>query len=62
MSLSEGDRYDSQPRARSKFESIGSRYDEDPRGPIRPYSDAIEEDSNKGTHNSSSEQTTEKEG
>ena len=34
-----GDRYDSEPRSKSMFESGRSLYDDDSRGPIRPYSD-----------------------
>ena len=38
-----GDRYDAEPRSRSNFESTITRYDEDPRGPVRPYSDEDDE-------------------
>ena len=48
-----GDRYDSEPRSRSKFEP--TRYDEDPRGPVRPYSDDDDEGfrDRPGSHKSS---------
>lgn len=44
-----GDRYDSEPRARSKFEPIGgSRYDEDAHGPlpVRAYQDGDDDEKN----------------
>ena len=39
-----GDRYDAEPRSRGYYEqSATSHYDEDPRGPVRPYLDVGEE-------------------
>lgn len=44
--FSSGDRYDAEPRSRSNYSS--SRYDEDVRGPVRPYRDVEEEDEEEG--------------
>lgn len=44
MSFYPGDRYDAEPRSRSNFDTTSSRYDEDPRGPVRPYHDEEDED------------------
>ena len=51
-----GDRYDAEPRMKSKFEPTSSRYDEDPRGPVRPYmdDDDDEKSSSRNKHNSNS--------
>lgn len=58
-----GDRYDAEPRMKSKFEPTSSRYDEDPRGPVRPYTDDDDDDekpSSRNKHNSNSSDNKDK--